>query len=382
MSDSPIGRLPSNAVQPTLQQQLLLRACLFEAEAGLQAWRQWQAQVDFEGPMDGGSYRLLPLLYGNLRRLGVNEPVMGRLKGIYRRTWYKNQMLFHTAADVLRLLHQSGIETMVLKGAALTKLYYGDNGLRSMNDFDVLIPTAKRREAIDLLTQSGWRPLYSSIERLSDAVLDLRHAYGFRNAEGREFDLHWHVLADCLSAGADDDFWHNAMPLRLEDVQTRTLDATDHLLHVCAHGEAWNPTPPIRWVADALTILQRTPTPIDWARFVRQAKRCRVCLAACHALQVLGDQFGADIPSNVLAQLETHPMSALEREYYRALTRQATLWRPIKVQWHRFRLLACGPGMLSAHQFSEFVRYLELYYVKTRSELVHRALRRIVREFV
>ena len=87
-----------------------------------------------------GSFRLLPLLYINLQKQGVDDPVMGKLKGIYRQAWSKNQTLFHEMAGVIAHLQDAGIKTMLLKGASLSLLYYKNNGARPMADIDVLVP--------------------------------------------------------------------------------------------------------------------------------------------------------------------------------------------------------------------------------------------------
>ena len=88
---------------PTREQELLLRAALLQGEPALQAWQDCKAQVNLEQELDMGSYRLMPLLYRNLRTLGVDDPLMGKLRGIYGREWYKNQMLFRAMAEVLLL---------------------------------------------------------------------------------------------------------------------------------------------------------------------------------------------------------------------------------------------------------------------------------------
>src|SRR3972149_871099 len=288
---------------PTREQELLLRAALLQGESALQAWQNWKVHVNLEQELDMGSYRLLPLVYHNFRTPAVDDPWMSKLRGIYRKEWYKNQMLFHTIAEVLRLLHAAGIETMILKGAPLTLLYYQDYGLRPMRDFDVLVPTVKRGAAIEVLTQAGWNPLLRPLEKLTDAVLDARHAWGFENAHQRQFDLHWHVLIQCLYPNSDDDFWAGAIPVQVADVPTRALNPTDQLLHVCVHGAAWNPVPPLRWIADAMVILNVSYSEVEWTRLIAQAKKRRLTFPLRHALTYLRDSFGAAIPSHVLMEM-------------------------------------------------------------------------------
>jgi hypothetical protein len=136
-------------VWPTREQALLLRAALGDGDEAQVAWEAWRAATDFDR-LDGGSYRLLPLLYRNLERLGVGEEGtdLGRLRGIYRRTWYKNRIAIAHLAGLIGHLDAAGIPTMVLKGAALTTLYYRDHGGRAMEDCDLLVPVARAREAV------------------------------------------------------------------------------------------------------------------------------------------------------------------------------------------------------------------------------------------
>lgn len=128
--------------RPTPQQELLLRASLFEEQEALQAWEAWKAQINWNDYLDAGSFRLLPLLFHNLQQHGVQDPLMHKLKGIYRKTWCENQIAFQKLAVLLQSFQKAGIKTLVLKGAALTVRHYQNNGLRPMNDFDVLVPLA------------------------------------------------------------------------------------------------------------------------------------------------------------------------------------------------------------------------------------------------
>ncbi len=51
----------------------LLRAALLDGEAAAAAFREWRENIVFDD-LDGGSFRLLPLLRWNLGRLGVKTP--------------------------------------------------------------------------------------------------------------------------------------------------------------------------------------------------------------------------------------------------------------------------------------------------------------------
>ena len=139
---------------PTKQQELLLRAALLENTDAIYAWHEWQSISDFDD-LDPGSFRLLPLVYRNLSKFGLNGPVKNKLKGTYRLAWYNNHMLFSKIAALLASFRDAGLPTIILKGAALTISCYKDYGVRPMQDFDFLVKTEQARAAMSLLRKLG-----------------------------------------------------------------------------------------------------------------------------------------------------------------------------------------------------------------------------------
>ena len=85
---------------------------------------------------------------------------------------------------------QGGIETMLLKGAALLILFYKDAGLRPMTDVDLLVRRDQANRAIQLLTSLGWKSKYSSPE----ALIPFEQAGEFRNGDNQSLDLHWCLM--------------------------------------------------------------------------------------------------------------------------------------------------------------------------------------------
>ena len=165
------------------EQAALIRAALFDGEDALAAWREWRAVADLDD-LDAASDRLLPLLYRNLVRFGVDDPWLGRLRGIYRFHWVRNQVLKQSGASALVTLAEAGIDTVVLKGAALGELHYRGVGLRPMNDVDILVPRARALDAMNALQEAGYTPdMPKPQARL--AVRALRGLPGARGARRR-----------------------------------------------------------------------------------------------------------------------------------------------------------------------------------------------------
>ena len=304
---------------PTPDQELLLRAALLEGDEAMQAWLDWRSGVEFD-LLGRPSRRLLPLLYRNLRSLGVQDPLMSKLKRAYQSTWYRNQIRFRDMGKVLSSFHEVGIQTMVLKGVALALLHYEDPGLRPMGDGDVLVLTEQAPEAVELLASLGWRPRANESLLLTTRDFKvLLHAANFSRPDSAGIDLHWHVLDECGDDQADADFWHHAVPVEVGGVKSSALSPTDQLLHLCVHGVAHNGAP--RWVADAMVLLKKWQAEIDWDRLLSQARRRRLTLVLREALLYLRDRYKAEVPSVFLRSVELEPASAVERLEQVARTR-------------------------------------------------------------
>lgn len=342
---------------PTPEQELLLRAALFRGKPSVDACAEWERTVGFDH-LDEGSYRMLPLLGRSLQTQGLDHPMIGRLKGIHRRAWYENQLLFRDMESVLQRFHAAGIQCMLLKGAALVLQYYHDAGLRPMRDCDVLVPEERAVTAVRLLLDDGWRVLTAWPGELTESFRRFRHALSMEHESGRQLDLHWHVLYDCCRRGADDDFWAASLPLEFHGTPVRALAPSDQFLHVCAHGVEWNEVAPIRWIADAITVLRQAPR-LDWERIVRQTERRRMVPRVRDALRYLESRMEAPIPSEVLRALDSLPVTKAEMLEYQRIVRPHDLQKPLdawRAVYQQYRRSAVTRNPI------DFVKFLGHYW--------------------
>jgi hypothetical protein len=298
---------------PNELQELLLKAALLDGDAACQAYRDWQAQGGLDR-LDAGSYRLLPLVSHNLGRHGFEYREMGTLRGLRRKTWCENRLLFARLAPAVAMLQDAGIPVIVLKGVPLSLRYYRDVGLRPMRDLDLLVPELRAANAIRVFESAGWRGLWASRYRLGPRDLGFRQALAYAAADGREVDLHWHALYQATFPGADAAFWESAEPLEFEGMAVQVLCPSDELLHALVHGPTWNDVPPMRWVADAMTVMRAAP--IDWDRVLSLTGRLHVTLPMRAACDYLARVFHAPIPERVRNGLAGLRVNSAERAEY------------------------------------------------------------------
>jgi hypothetical protein len=294
---------------PTYEQSLVLKAALLPAEPARAAFHEWLALADFEGDFDNGTFRLLPLLYSNMRRHGIEHGIMSRLKGIYRLTWYKNNKLFHDLHPVIEALSVAGIPIMLLKGVPLALLYYRNVALRPMADIDVLVPPEMVSQALAEMTRFAHTPFALA----SSDYLKYRHAMQYWSESSGEIDLHWHALYETCDGNYDDVFWKTARPLEFNGIRCQVPDATWMFFHTVIHGVRWNAEPPIRWIADAMTILRSTDNEIDWIEMSDYAHKLKLSYRLHLGLDFLKKNFLAPVPDSILLQLKNGSVSIVER---------------------------------------------------------------------
>ena len=304
------------ALWPTAEQELLLRAAVMDGDPAVAAWDEWKATHDLvETHLDHGSFRLLPLVYRNLAAQRADEPLLPRLKGIYRYWWCSNQQLFYRAAGVVNGLESAGIPTLLLKGAALSPQFYRDTGVRPMGDIDLLVPYPRARAALDRLTGLGWQV---TRPRVAD-LIRYQHCVRLASWTGQALDLHWHVLRECVDRDTDEGFWRRAVPVQVLEVRSLGLGPTDALLHTIVHGMRWNAEPTVRWIPDAMAILKASGGEIDWALLRDEARDRQMLLRVHVGLAYLRRAMGGPVPDAALALVREARPTNFERVEYRML---------------------------------------------------------------
>jgi hypothetical protein len=341
---------PRGAYWPDGDQELLLRAALLAGEDAVEAWRNLRPRLDVDRA-NRASRRLFPLLDANLRRHGIDDPVMVELAKVREQTASRNRALFDAARGLLQALEDARIDTLVLKGGAVAARLYRDLSLRPMADIDVLVPTGQAQSALDVLQRADWSPGIA----ITPAFIRMQHATDvFAESGSVKCDLHWHVYWECCQPTADDDLWASSLPLDFSGMATRTLAPADALLHLCVHGSRRVRHPQLLWVADALLLLRESA--VDWRRLMAQAIQRRFVLRAGAMLAYLRRAFGAPVPDDVLRRLQTHPVSRFERFEYWLGNRPQGLVGELPIYWCNYRRLREGwptrtpPG---------FTRYLQ-----------------------
>jgi hypothetical protein len=339
-------------IWPDKIQELLLGAALLPGDAAAAAWAAVRPQINIDH-LPGELHRLMPPLSKALAAHGVDDPELPRLKGVYQFSWYRNQLLFAEAAAILGALEAAGVRTMLLRGAATAVAYYGDAGVRPMNDVDVLVREDEMDCARRVADTKGWRPVAGSepFERREAAA-------ALRNDQGRVVRLHWQPSRNVSLPGvAWEPMWQRAVDVTFNHTATRVPSPADHLVLACIDGARANSGSTLRWITDVTVLLGADPQPA-WDIVVSQACRHHVSLLVGEALRYLAQGFGAKVPPEVigtLAAISTTPRERLAHRLSltttpRVASAAEVLGRFIRLTADRPlpRAVAAAPGFLQA----------------------------------
>jgi hypothetical protein len=304
--------------RPTAAQELLLRACLAPEEEALAAWERWCATSDLDA-IEEESFRHLPLAWYRLQKVAARDRTFEIAKGVYRRAWYRNQLLFRGLNDVLDRLADERIDVLLLKGTSLATRFYPSPATRPMGDIDLLVPHREAARAVDVLRRDGWRP----VKRTPTSRL-VGYAHAVSLIQGQtNLDLHWNALWPQRRPEVDRPFWERAQRIEQAGRPVHVLAPTDELFHACMHGArlsqnaySWAPLPLIRWITDAFMIARSSD--VDWPRIGELAERFHARLHLRDAFSCLR-RLGFAVPDDLLAEWTRVSSPADELHYELAL---------------------------------------------------------------
>lgn len=223
------------------------------------AWDDLPAQAEAHG--------LGPLLYTYLRQAGVALPpgVQRELQGLYLRHRHANEVRTRVLSKILAVFSVAGIETRVLKGAALAHLIYPQPGLRPMRDMDLLVKKSEALRAQTLLAELGFAaplPAHLPDKHLPAAA---------RQTEGLSVsvELHHNLFNMAYPASFSlEQATESPLTFTVAGQPAGALGCAEMLWHLCEHvtyhTNVWESLRLI-WVADIVGLAERFAAEIDWA---------------------------------------------------------------------------------------------------------------------
>jgi hypothetical protein len=262
---TPPGDKPSG-YRPTPLQERLLAVALSEPGRAVEAWRSLPEDfsLDERHELEPGTFELLPLVYRNLASTCGDDPRLPRLKGIYRRSWVRNNLLLNGTREIADALQAAGVPALFLEGPVVAVRFYGDLALRPSSFVHLLVAREDVAEASARLAGHGWTERPGSGAQPGWRILSDGHGGFCVLRSSLAFDF----VATC-DERAEAPLWEAAEAVQVERSGVPVPDPTDALLAACVGGVRYGPLPSTQWLVDAAMILRGHE--LDWDRLVSLA---------------------------------------------------------------------------------------------------------------
>lgn len=292
---------------------LLAKAALAPIDVAAAAWLAWRAAYDID-TTPWNEVRMLGAVAARIDELEPNSPIRPRVLGIRKFLWVQSQMCLKNCGSGLAALAQSGVPTMLMKGAARTARDPLSVQERLIRDVDVLVPIPQQPQAFDALQNAGWSiahtPWQPEMHKLGP--LSSHHAWSFSKGAS-EIDLHHASNYLNRLRGDDDGFWARAIPIVWQGTRVFIPSAADALLIALIHGVRWSQDRSADWTVDACALLDEGP--LDWNVFLQETRARQIQAHVYTGLAYLRDALEKSIPSEVMASLLAEAADSQWREF-------------------------------------------------------------------
>jgi hypothetical protein len=251
-----------------------------------------------------------PLLYTNIRRVNedhiVGKDVMDRLKKSYLMTAAMNMRLYKELRRILEALKDKRIDVIVLKGAFLAETVYGDIGLRSMGDIDLLVKKEDLSRTDKIMTDL--RYVASTLKHSHEWYAENHHHLPpyYQSENGVKVEIHWHIvkLSKPFHEKMIERFWKRARPIKLANTQALALSPEDLLLHLCLHSlsHGFAPKVLLRQLCDISESLKYYEKEFNWIQFQEDMNEYQLTRLIYSTFYFIKKVLGNNITDNVLSQ--------------------------------------------------------------------------------
>jgi hypothetical protein len=253
-------------------------------------------------------HRLEPLLYYGLSRSHFTGiPSRVRAQWEMRRRHAVARVLYHQEAlrAIASAFEGQRLPFILLKGEAISKVLYPQDGLRPYGDIDLLIRREGYEAAKAILKELGFqirhptteaerRRLFGEIEFDKEGPISLT------------VDLHWDTLMaswEPRSIFSEPETWASLDQLRLGNCAIPILKGEALLLYLSVHFAFHHVFDGLLLLCDLFLVLKRGAEWFDWDRVIALADRCQCRHALYYALFFAKALMNAQVPSQVLDRL-------------------------------------------------------------------------------
>ena len=251
--------------------------------------------------MAAGRHGIAPLLYHHLSTshldMRIPDRVMETLRKAYLENAARNMGLYHKLGMLLEHLRRENIPVIVLKGAHLAALVYGNIALRTMSDVDILVHQEDVVRAGDKMLEMGYTPTqqYRPITSCNH-----HFAYGLPNRE-LFVEVHWTILSSAYPFDIDiNGQWERSRSAIIAGVEVSILCPEDILLYLCLHASKHLFGMGLKHLCDIFETIRHYGEEIDWRQAKLRIDQWGIGKSAYLTLRLARELLGASVPDELM----------------------------------------------------------------------------------
>jgi hypothetical protein len=255
-----------------------------------------------------------PLVYRQARTLpDIPSHVTEQVRRAYIGNALRNTRMYLVLSEILTALNEKGVQTILLKGAHLAEIVYGDIGLRTMSDIDILVPKQQLNLTIQTLFQIGFCLNKSDPDMriIADDAPPMHNHYPM--LIHRKADIHLDVHCSVIYRNSPflpdtDGLFERARPAVVNGTDAFVLDPEDLLLHLCIHTAFLNLfSNGVRALCDVTETVRHYHKDIDWRRLSKRARQWRAEKCFTLTLFFAKELMNAQVPDDGITPLPDSP---------------------------------------------------------------------------
>lgn len=229
---------------------------------------------------------ITPFLYkriiGLKEKIGIPANVLKKLHSAYLHSTARNVKIFYELHNVMQCLTKLKIPFILLKGAHLSEAIYGDIGLRSMDDVDILFKKEDLGKAQESLLKAGY----------------------LENNDQLRIDIHWY-LEQYLDLDMN-RIWDMARPVAISGVHALVLSPEHLIVHLCMHLSFHHQFrfAGLRTFCDIRETIKSYPSGFNWKEVIDYSEECSIRNGVYLTLFLAKTLTGAMVPEDVLENLK------------------------------------------------------------------------------
>lgn len=299
-------------------------------------------------------HRLEPLLcYGlrNSRFSGIPDGIRAEWEA--RRRTSIATALYHQEAlrEIAVAFADHGLPFVVLKGEALSKAFYPQEGLRPYGDIDLLIRPETYELAKATLMGLGFR-LRQMVNEAEKRRLFGEIEFDKEGPIALTVDLHWDTLMtswEPQSLLSDHGTWASLDQVCLGSRAIPILKGEVLLIYLCVHFAFHHTFDGIILLCDLFLVLRRDAERTDWDRLIAMANRCQCRYALYWSLYFAKSLMAAPVPDSILDRLRPNALIRALMPTTRLLFRDSLVSQSLE-RYVKFLLIDTQKGRWRALQ--------------------------------